>query len=735
MDLTTTPHSVHGPDVYYVGKLDHEMDYPWDPNVMTPGPVTMSPNIAPAGGVTGGYIFQLDEGPSFKTANYGPYCVTDPPVNLADPLNTPVYPFYSYPSGTLPGTWSGAGVSAGGVFAPGNAGVGTHPVTYGVNYGSCYLSQLVANIDVFEHPWPKHPETVGSEWGRGICADTDPTGYYMGGRYRNGIEFDPVGTAISFTTAGGTDGYLVRYTDCGIDWAFSFGTSANNEDISTIRYNASNDKVYIGGTVRGNFPITGFTDLVGNIWTSTSSGLSMTSGISLKGFVAQIEPSTGEIDWLEYLGDFSGDRTIFRNMRFGVNGELYVAAVFEGNITVGGTSHTNLGISGTDALLIQMNTSGTVTASSSFGTTGSDNIRSVAVRQNGSDYICLATGNVPTSTMVTFGGSTYPTLSGTGSDAFLASWGVSGTSLTPSGMNIFGGNGVDEGHDIVSRTFTSAVSSTTDCIYITGRFADDLKYTGPNMASVGNTTSGASDFNAFILGLDVSTNPKFLKIGGGPYGKDVGSQLLLANGRVYAVGRYGGTATGFLSGMTSIATHTDIYMGQFEYDGTSTVFDQVPGNGANDHCFDIEAKGDDLYICGQFGGGGTGKDLVFDNITIYSGSTRHDAFYARKSTITGLFFDVHDPEETSTYIDDIDQVMDGNEISIFPNPTNGLFFIEGLEEGIHQLTVRDYTGKVVFETRTATSKVNMDLSSLAEGIYLLEVSGASGTTLHKLMLE
>jgi hypothetical protein len=63
-------------------------------------------------------------------------------------------------------------------------------------------------------------------------------------------------------------------------------------------------------------------------------------------------------------------------------------------------------------------------------------------------------------------------------------------------------------------------------------------------------------------------------------------------------------------------------------------------------------------------------------------------------------------------------------ISIYPNPTNGVLFIENLNENKnYQFTIYDLLGKRVFEqnVKNTFSGQKLDLSALSEGAYLLEV--------------
>jgi hypothetical protein len=70
-------------------------------------------------------------------------------------------------------------------------------------------------------------------------------------------------------------------------------------------------------------------------------------------------------------------------------------------------------------------------------------------------------------------------------------------------------------------------------------------------------------------------------------------------------------------------------------------------------------------------------------------------------------------------------VVDENEgetkVTIFPNPTNGIIHIEGVTAS--EVQVYNALGQVV---KTVRGTNEVDLSGLAEGIYLLRIMDAEG---------
>ena len=83
----------------------------------------------------------------------------------------------------------------------------------------------------------------------------------------------------------------------------------------------------------------------------------------------------------------------------------------------------------------------------------------------------------------------------------------------------------------------------------------------------------------------------------------------------------------------------------------------------------------------------------------------------------------------SVGIDDIEEI--NNSLSIFPNPSNGLFAIEFLVQENTKLEVFTVLGEKVVDvnieacTLNKKKKINIDLSSQAQGLYLVNLSNGT----------
>ncbi|WP_310560590.1 T9SS type A sorting domain-containing protein [Flavobacterium sp.] len=85
-----------------------------------------------------------------------------------------------------------------------------------------------------------------------------------------------------------------------------------------------------------------------------------------------------------------------------------------------------------------------------------------------------------------------------------------------------------------------------------------------------------------------------------------------------------------------------------------------------------------------------------------------------------------------------DNVSPNTKVTIYPNPSNGIFDIEFKNE-IKNIKVSNMLGQVVYEEKVEQSaagiRKNMDLSRFESGIYIINVSNNEGTSNYKVVLD
>lgn len=139
---------------------------------------------------------------------------------------------------------------------------------------------------------------------------------------------------------------------------------------------------------------------------------------------------------------------------------------------------------------------------------------------------------------------------------------------------------------------------------------------------------------------------------------------------------------------------------------------------------------------------GDPEDFVFDfdnNVLVvtwaiaefssYNLLVKHGNSTISDRDITNLFF---------TTLSDEDVEGSLNQVSIFPNPTKDILHIEGgSRTQVNKIKVYDLNSKLLKELRYEIpfSKAKIDLSFLAKGLYVLEISNGNSRELRKIIMK
>ncbi len=130
---------------------------------------------------------------------------------------------------------------------------GTFKGNLSAKYGSAFTTSS-GNYDAFLAKYDASGNVIwafkiagsgGDEEVRGVAVD--PSGdVYVTGNFNNTVDFDPSLSSFNLTTAGGTDGFLAKYSSTGnFLWAVKFGGSSNE---NSYKMAADANGIYITGS-------------------------------------------------------------------------------------------------------------------------------------------------------------------------------------------------------------------------------------------------------------------------------------------------------------------------------------------------------------------------------------------------------------------------------------------------------------------------------------------------------
>jgi hypothetical protein len=79
--------------------------------------------------------------------------------------------------------------------------------------------------------------------------------------------------------------------------------------------------------------------------------------------------------------------------------------------------------------------------------------------------------------------------------------------------------------------------------------------------------------------------------------------------------------------------------------------------------------------------------------------------------------------------------LQGETLTVYPNPSNGLFTISAMSGSDLSYMITDMHGRVVYTLQTNNTVFTIDLSSQTSGVYYLRVSDLSGRHLMKKLIK
>lgn len=256
---------------------------------------------------------------------------------------------------------------------------------------------------------------------------------------------------------------------------------------------------------------------------------------------------------------------------------------------------------------------------------------------------------------------------------------------------------------------SSVACDTSGNVYLTGFFVD-VSITFDTI-----TLTAPGSIHAFLVKFNPSGSALWARKIMWLWGQKPLKVTVDKNNDVYLTGYFGGfNSPGFLFTPTDSLTNEGLFLAKYDSNGNfKWARDAIGGNIAT-----AVAIGPDgtPYITGYF----SSDTLIFDsNVLLHSPSNGTDILVAAMGSITGM------------------EELDGSSpfaFSVFPNPSNGRFYLISNVPEQTSLTVYDLMGKSLWSETVNAGLHFIDLSQKPKGIYIITLRTSKSCSSKKIVL-
>ena len=551
---------------------------------------------------------------------------------------------------------------------------------------------IITTLAFGQTEWAKSIGGASLDQGSDVVMDNFGN-LYTTGFFEGTVDFDPGAGVVNLSSVGARDFFIAKYDNLGqLMWAKGIG-GGSHEHARSITLDASGN-IFVAGDYNG---LVDFDPGVGFSFQDVKGASDI--------FVAKYNPQ-GNFIWAKTFGGVGIESC--RDMTLDAFGNLLITGVYQGTSDFdpnGGV--INMTSAGQfDAFLLKLDVSGNYVWSKSIQSANSNYINQVVVDYTGNINIIgyfQGTADFDPSN-ATFSMTTIGDKS-----AFFAKYSAQGQFIN---ATTIGGSGFEIGKAIAV--------DLQDNIYITGDFRGVVDF-DPSGSTNFVTSSGIRD----IFIAKYTTQGQFVwanKIGG--TGDDQASAITLDNNNeVFVAGYFNGSMTLSNSKTFTSAGNTDIILARYASDGLLK-YAVCYGGGNGDEAIGLIANNSgDIYNIGWIQGVSN-----FGNTTLNSVGDRD--IYIAKTTMEDL---------TTT---ENPFVIEQN-ISIFPNPSNGQFNLklEDLEAEQLTISIMDATGRIL-NTETINTfgqtvfQHQFDLTNqVTTGLYFVRIASENSVVTKKVFVR
>jgi Secretion system C-terminal sorting domain len=555
------------------------------------------------------------------------------------------------------------------------------------------------------------PSNPGFEWAgdmgnngiaRGTAIETDASGnVYTVGYFTGNIDFDPGAGVTTLVAADLKDAFVMKQDAAGnLVWVKQF-TGKSDENALTVDVDATGNIVIAGS----------FTQDI-DCDPNTANPFSPSLGAE-DIFVVKMDGS-GNVIWYKTIGGTGSD--VCYDIAFNPAGEVVFTGYFTAAVDFdpGAGVNTLTSAGSTDIYLTKLDVNGNFVWATQQAGTSSEEGTSLSIDNSGAIYLC---GRFGGSVNFNYLSGASPVLTATaGYDGFVGRFYTNGTCHW---VKLLGGAGND-------RAVGVAVDPNYNILYVTGLFSGTATLGGVSVTSVGSddtyliklTTAG---FTSWVR--------QFGQVSGAVYSQAVEVDSC---SNVYMAGHYlascdfdpnAGTTT-----LVPVGGAADVFIVKLK-NTSEFCWAKSFGNTGSDNCYgiDVDAAAS-VYTTGFFQSTvdfnpGAGTYPLVCNL----GST--DIFVQKLNIAYPVRLGNTVEEPTS-------QIADNGQLSIYPNPSEGLVTIDFGKDFTGRIEVLDISGKLIeqFEVNEV-SRHQLEIRHDNPGVYLIRVMNETTNEVRRVIIQ
>ncbi|MGE4347297.1 MAG: SBBP repeat-containing protein [Flavobacteriaceae bacterium] len=524
----------------------------------------------------------------------------------------------------------------------------------------------------------------------GGCMTSDASGnVYVTGQFEGTADFGNNTFSTTDNIFDLSDAFVLKTDTSGtVLWAEQFGGESMDEGIS-IAIDAS-DNVYTAGRFGG---------------TATFGNLTLTSensdvNVFYNSVYITKQDTSGEVLWVsEFFGepDISLTEYVFNifSITTDTQGNIYTLGTFNtvtatfGNITLNRISNYN-SLTFNDMFIVKQDATGQVLWAENFGTINTDTFASIIgydITTDASDNLYI-TGNFEGT--VVFGDATFSSYSPYSGDSFVLKMDALGEVVWVKQFELGG------------TTISFSLCITTDAtgnVYVAGVFqGEELNIDDITLSSVMDEDNDYYTGDVFAVKISSLGQVLWAKSYGGTGNESASDITVDASGKVYITGHLNGVAN-FSGNFLVSEGSNDVFVLKTNNAGVVEWVEGFGWTGSDSGKGIIVDSSGNIYVTGEF------EDTVSFGSTDLTATGYKDMFLIKLSS---------DDLATEQYLSE--------QWKVYPNPVQDILTIE-VPQTHSETSVELYNllGQKIMEYNPVNNTEHIDVSGLAQGVYLLTI--------------